>query len=641
MDIFKKLNIQSDFVEEKVTFNPLLEKIYAKSKKFRSKKDQETLYKELKNLKYFTNLITTNYYGDLMYRSIIERMNIRQYRAGEAIYKARYYITSIIFILEGKVIVYKPYKKYEQKKKEKKFGFFEKLFTAFQNQLSANINKIPDYYLEKGDEYGISDVKLKNTKWKNTIETRSKVIVGELMISDYKLIFEKTEFLEKVDLNFFLNSLKIFNKFLNTPILEIITPFLIKKNFVKGEFLCKKNSPFEYIFFIRSGSFQLYINSNVKIFNEYDLTFFDKKNEIDAEKGNILINYEINSYYNDIFEYKIIDLNKGNIIGDIEFKYNLNNYLFDAQCDSDKGQILYIKKEDFIKHTSENFKRYFNELIVEKLDYYKKRIKDIKSVIKKRDDKQNRFTKLICDKINKNFGESIKKIEYKIKYPKRKNDKQFNKQDLNDINLNKRNSLRLYINDGNTMKYQSKIYNTTNNSNYEKSIYSKSTLYTENLNFNKKNILPNVNKKTNMLSKSNKNNNNNNNSIINNSNNNFNNSNNFTFHNRPKSHHIFVSRNELNNNSKITLNKESNDNLINKNYKFDFCDDTNLESGRYVPYITKNNNMKTNYNNKIDKRNFLGLFGMNKKFYIKNNMSIINKNLNKILIDSNKKSFNN
>jgi hypothetical protein len=51
--------------------------------------------------------------------------------------------------------------------------------------------------------------------------------------------------------------------------------------------------------------------------------------------------------------------------------------------------------------------------------------------------------------------------------------------------------------------------------------------------------------------------------------------------------------------------------------------------------------MKTNYNNKIDKRKFLGLFGMNKKFYIKNNMSIINKNLNKILIDSNKKSFNN
>jgi hypothetical protein len=50
--------------------------------------------------------------------------------------------------------------------------------------------------------------------------------------------------------------------------------------------------------------------------------------------------------------------------------------------------------------------------------------------------------------------------------------------------------------------------------------------------------------------------------------------------------------------------------------------------------------MKLN-NNKTDLRKFLGLFGMNKKFYIKNNMSIINKNLNKILIDSNKKSFNN
>ena len=638
MDIFKKLNVQTEFIEEKVTFNPLLEKIYGKSKKFRSKKDQEILYKELKNLKYFTHLITTEKYGDLMYRSIIERMNIRQYRAGEAIYKARYYITSIIFILEGKVIVYKPFKKYYSKKSEgKKMGFIEKLLTSFKNQLSAKIDKIPDYYIEKGDEYGIKDVKSKNTKWKNTIETRSRVVVGELMISDYKLIFEKTEFLEKVDLNYFLNSLKIFNKFLNTPILEIITPYLIKKNFVKGEFLCRKNSPFENIFFIRNGSFQLYINSNVKIFNEFDLTFFDKKNQIESEKGNILINYEINSYYNDIFEYKIIDLEKGNIIGDIEFKYNLNNYLFDVQCDSDKGQVLYIKKEDFIKHTSENFKKFFNETIIEKLDYYKERIKGIKNVIKKRDDKQNHFTKIICDKINKNFGESIKKLEYKIQHPKIKNDKEFNKQDLKNINLNNQNNLRLYINDGNRMKYQSIINNTSNNiSNYEKSIYSKSTLYTENLNFNKKNILPNLNKKTNTLMKSH----NNNNNSINNSNNNSNNYN----YNRPKSHYTFTSKNEIYNNSKLNLNNydsESNDNFNkNKYYKYFHQDDSNIESSRYIPHIIKNKNMDFNYNKKTDKRTFLGLFGMNKNFYIKNNMSIISKNLNKILIDSNKNSSN-
>jgi hypothetical protein len=133
----------------------------------------------------------------------------------------------------------------------------------------------------------------------------------------------------------------------------------------------------------------------------------------------------------------------------------------------------------------------------------------------------------------------------------------------------------------------------------------------------------------------NNNNNNNNNSNIN-SNNNFNNSYHFNLNNRPKSQHTFSSRNELFNNSKNNLNKESN----NKTYKFDDCDDTNLESSKYIPPIIKNNNMKLN-NNKTDLRKFLGLFGMNKNFYIKNNMSIINKNLNKILIDSNKKSFNN
>jgi hypothetical protein len=138
----------------------------------------------------------------------------------------------------------------------------------------------------------------------------------------------------------------------------------------------------------------------------------------------------------------------------------------------------------------------------------------------------------------------------------------------------------------------------------------------------------------------NKNNNNNNSNIYNNYNNNIS-------QNRPKSHYSNLSRNELYINMKNKshiIDTEQNENNISLNKKNKsrilHDDDSYIESSKYVPHIIKNNTPVNNNSHNINKRKYLELFGMNKNFYIKNNMSIISKDLNKIVIKLNKKDTN-
>ena len=155
MDIFSNLIIKSKFIEEKIKINPILEKIYLKSQN-RTYKDLNILYDNLKNLKFFQKILSNKKYGELMYRTIIKRMEIKTFEAGEAIYRVKEPISSLFIILEGKIVVYKPPKKYllrgNKKKGTKRLKFIEKIVWSFKNSISAHVNKEPDYYLLKRKE---------------------------------------------------------------------------------------------------------------------------------------------------------------------------------------------------------------------------------------------------------------------------------------------------------------------------------------------------------------------------------------------------------------------------------------------------------------------------------------------------------
>ena len=80
MDIFSKLNIKTQFEEEKIKIKDELKSIYIKPHKERTHHDYDILYDNLKNLSFFKKLESKNLYGDLMYKTFIRRMEIKDLR---------------------------------------------------------------------------------------------------------------------------------------------------------------------------------------------------------------------------------------------------------------------------------------------------------------------------------------------------------------------------------------------------------------------------------------------------------------------------------------------------------------------------------------------------------------------------------
>ena len=414
MDIFAKLNIRTNFKEERIEINDELKRIYNKQHKDRTHKDYDILSSNLKNLKFFKKLQQENKYGELMFRTMIRRMEIKQFEPGEPIYRVKEQISSMFIILEGKVVVYKPPKEYKlrqnKKHETKKLRFIEKLVWSFKNSISAQVNKIPDYFLYKGDEYGLNDIK--KNKREVLTETRSNCIIGEISRADYILIFEKTEFLEKNDVLYFLSGMKLFEKYANSELLSNLYEVIKRKTAFKGEFLCKRGEPFDKIIIIRNGNFQVFFNSNVKMKTIYDLSSFENKNNKEICSGCAYnINFELKDNYIEKYEYKIVELGTGEMIGDIEYVNHSKKFLFNILCEADNSQILEISYKDFYNFVTQGLNKKIKKISFEKLKSFQKRIEEIREINKKSDIKQNKYRDIILKKINNSKGPILDKME--------------------------------------------------------------------------------------------------------------------------------------------------------------------------------------------------------------------------------------
>jgi CRP-like cAMP-binding protein len=404
MNIFKNLHLElsKKFDLEKITLNNAsLKRIYKLQK--RSKKDNQILYNELQNLPCFQKILKNNENGELMYSNIIKRMEIKIIKGGEPLYRHRENITNMSFILEGRIVVYKKPKEYKIKKNKKnKFRFIDKIINALENSLSSHINKIPDYFVNKGESYGFYDMK----KQKREVLTEAAsnfCIVGELSLNDYLVIFEKTEFLLKQDILDFLSGLKIFEN-VDFDFFDNIYNKITKKKYKKNEFVCKKNDQSDNLIIIKKGDFKLYFYSKIKFFNFYDLSSFNKGEVISSGNTKKNLNYQINNNYDENIEYHLINMGKGEVFGDIEFTYQIPNYFFNLQCDMDNSETLEIPINELFFFSSEELKQQIRFVTNEKIQLYINRIEEIKNVNLKMQNKQNQYKNLILLKIKKSKG---------------------------------------------------------------------------------------------------------------------------------------------------------------------------------------------------------------------------------------------
>lgn len=363
--------------------------------------ENEYLYFHFLTFPYFANIIESNKLGDLMYHSLIRVMNFRQIPPGNTIYRVGEMNTSMFILLEGKATVYKPPKHYERKKKEASQAMFS-LKSGLSTLLSSQIDKKIDHQLNTGDTYGIPELKVLK-KRQCLVEAKTYCFIAEISKLDYIMIFEKTNFLEKLNTLNFLYHVKAFKACNNNVVVENLYDSMRKIKLKKGDVVMNQGDIFKNMYVIVKGTFQIVFRSARKMINKFIHGAFDTvPSKEDEERFTNLRKFELLDEYEDMIEYKLVNYEKGEIIGDIEYKHEKDHCLFSVICDLDDSVILEISVKKFNLTVPEKFKNTFLEEIEWKVNYFKKRFEDIKVVNKTNPKYQNVFKKEILTKLTKN-----------------------------------------------------------------------------------------------------------------------------------------------------------------------------------------------------------------------------------------------
>ena len=323
---------------------------------------------------FFQNIIRKEIYGNLMVWSITTHLTFKEYKKGEIIWNVNDIIKSMYIIIEGTVKIYKNILKKKNEKNK------EKLISEFNLYENNNINKIysmkESYYEKKtGNQLGFNQLKNKLSKRLFKAEAKTKCILGILSKTDYTLIFERTDVLEKTSILNFLENLNILQKYIGTYFFENFLSLTTMKRFNSGDIIIHKGDPFRTFYIIRNGLFSLSLYSNKKSLPFFDLTLIKKDNNL---RFTTQRNFELKQSYIEESEYKLFNLGPGELFGDMEFNYNLSHYIFDVKCIVDNSEVFEINMKTFLKEVPNNFLKQFKNESDKQLDLIIERIKEIK-----------------------------------------------------------------------------------------------------------------------------------------------------------------------------------------------------------------------------------------------------------------------
>ena len=405
----KKMAKNKNNITEKLDIPEELWEIYKRPPESRTQNNINYLYQECKKLKCFKNILTNNERGQLMIREIISRVEFSLFQRGKQIYSVNEPIINMFFIFEGEINVYK-----------KQINSSKRIPSPLMKKVIKDQKEI-DYILSKGDEYGKEDIK--KEKRDVQVESRTKCIVGFLSIQDWIFIFEKTNLLERNDVINFFSKINIF-KDINIMVLNNLCDLIKIKNIPKFEFLVKKGEPFNNIYIIRYGSFKVFFDTKIKITTDFDLTSFSNQKKR-AQSANINYKFEKNCF--EKLQYQIITLFHGEFIGDIEYYFGKEKYVFFAKCTSEDTQVIEISLKTFESICSKRMKIIFLKEIKNKINYFEKRCNDIKKVHKNKNfGLKSRYKLMIINSIEEQNKDEFEKMENKTKYRNQSNDKKLN-----------------------------------------------------------------------------------------------------------------------------------------------------------------------------------------------------------------------
>lgn len=138
------------------------------------------------------------------------------------------------------------------------------------------------------------------------------------------------------DLKFY-HSISVLSKFSRNAI-EKFKFNLKEKKYFNGEVVIEQNQPIDTIFIVKSGSFQVSYRSKKNIVNHFDLNYYSNITPMDFRFTENR-KYEIRGFKRTEENLKLLTIEKGQFIGDLEFIDKKDKGYFTVTC-INEGSVL-------------------------------------------------------------------------------------------------------------------------------------------------------------------------------------------------------------------------------------------------------------------------------------------------------------
>ena len=481
--------------------------IFLKPKKYRTSQDNYLLMQNYEYFECFQKILKNYKEGELMLDSIFKKLDFIIYDPGKTIYAPNDIISNMFYIFYGSVKINKnrpfnsPKRSVPERTKKKikikrltevsrkkdfrELGFVKKLINAMKKNLVKKESDLNDFdfydnqfILSKGDEYGFDEINEKRRNY--AVKTKTSCVIGFLSKEDWQLIFEKIDIIKKNDMLKFLEGLQIFRNRKNDKIINNIYNSINERYINIGDTLVNKGEDLKKVYIIRKGYFQVEIKMKEIIRNAFnDIDSFGNYNDKEKTEN---IKYEAKNYYTKEENFKIITYGKGEFLGDIEYYLGVKKYLTKILCKSSSSVVYEIKYEDLITHMTPNLNETLMKEGEAKLEYFRKRINEMKIIKLSKLNNKNKYKQIILNKLEEEKGGIFNDMEnkknglflYELKRRKR----------LKTASLNK-NIMDIYINNNfpkNGNKYNNFLKPKKKGRNKIKSNYL--SLYSKDINKN-------------------------------------------------------------------------------------------------------------------------------------------------------------
>lgn len=369
----------------------------------------ETLKPLISQFTFFQNIL--NYFPNIeniSITNILTSLNFHLFIEDQFIVKKGEKINGIYIIFTGEISVYD--NEHEEQLPEEKTLLEQKYLkrkNIFYNIYDINI--IPNIILNPGEAIGVTsnypEINISN----KTLQATRNTIVGYIPYHVYHKIIKELKSLDSGQIVPFLKNLNLFVNINN--FVEKLKLYIIQKKYPKDSYIFQEGDKFKTFYIIKKGVINISVNikKTTKSLIEPELLIGNiNKIKVTGSKQ-----HELKGFHKESFDYNLVNLCVGETIGDIEYYNNYPFYLYSAKCTTsvdlfevDLKKFLYLAQK-----CGDNLSKFHNK-IKAKLEFFKKRIKNINTTIKKVNKdtcRRDIYTKIFLNNNIHKYNEKIEK----------------------------------------------------------------------------------------------------------------------------------------------------------------------------------------------------------------------------------------